>query len=136
MQSADDCDRICGPCKEAVVMYVPKYHKDKDPLYDEWDGKAPPGEGFGKEKDSYDVHFVTRGSHCNRPKPNQPWEHILQREEAPPPGGKPCMARWGVFDPRTFEPMHPDEWVKDRYRVDDILRMYCICREKEWGRTR
>ena len=112
VQSSEECDKYCGPCKTAVVMYIPKYHDDKNPFYKPYDPAAPKGEGYGKSKDTYDTHFVKRRSHCDKPKPKT-WHMIRQAQEYGKYNESASSHVWPMYDPRTYDPIDPDNWTKN-----------------------
>ena len=123
VRSAEECSRHCGPCRRAVLMFIPEYHPRKDAFNEAYDKIAPVGCGqrTGQGNWVYDVHFVFRPA-CNDTNylvPNR--SQWLQLRKATP--------ITSAYPPESlyFSVEFPDKEVESRYKTCKA-RKICMCR--------
>lgn len=124
VQTAKECDAHCGPCRDAAIIYVPKYHADKDPWSDPYDPAAPSGEGFGP-RNLYDVHAARRAAYCSPPNRGIEWIHIPGAMKVTP-GMQPSTHSRFVEDPDKYVQGYVDNKGN---RVTQSSKAICVCKE-------
>ena len=131
VKSSKECEDHCGACRDAVVMYVPKYHEKKDPFNDPYDPKAPAGSGYRDKNGDrvYDVHFAKRPAYYGAARPKYPWYHIPGAKDRPA-SISPGSYVWPLYD-KNYDPLDPDDYVRRHYGVDDPSSMWCMCKDKK-----
>lgn len=136
VNSAMECDKHCGPCRKAVIFYVPKYHEGRDPFSEPWDKQAEHGTGYKNLEGNsvYDVHLAGRGAHCDTPNKSPGWAHTPGRVKVPKGVGALTYYRPPGLVPGKngleYVPFNPDDYVRDTYKVDVPHTMKCMCHDR------